>query len=421
MIFSFIFSTTILLTLIPLLTLALLLTLILPYLANHTNFIGKLYARFFIWLQESCNLCLIRSRLPSIGETNKDAHTFIGSYTRWFYSCMCLDKYRMGAYKKAIAKIANDSKYKSYNWIDIGTGADMPLSRLLLDSKVANHIHAIESNQDAYLSAKNIKSSLEKKRGKNLITLYSCYSTDLSPDIDPQPTAIVHEIVGTVSSSEGAVSSVLGILRKFPNISQLVPYRFGTLCVPVSWPITNLSSSMASLLYGGSWSISRESGIQCLYNPTKTWMAEPQLIEDYTLPLLKAMTKTKEKDSDPIKTIVQIPITRRDICCGLYLSPLIQCGPDSSDNSIESEINGMKSKTNWGIEFVCFGNDKALWLDVGDVLEVGFTANVAESCPSYHIDVILFRSSCSHKQGQSIFSLDWKGPQDNMMIRIFGN
>lgn len=381
----------------------LLIVYILPYLANHTNLIGKCYAKLFIWLQEFCNLCLIRSKLPSIDKTNEDANTFITSYSKWFYWTMNYDKYRMNAYDEAIKKL---SSHVTYNWIDIGSGAHMPMSRLVLKNKVASHIHAVESNPTSYASACHIRSNLEKKQ-QDLISLYSCYSTDLSKDILPQPTAIIHEIIGTVSSSEGAVSSIVDLLSKFPTINQIIPYRFGTLCVPVSWPSTSVVSSFASLLFGGSISISREAGVQCLYNAPKTWMAEPQLIEEYSLPILKEMSKSQ--DNYTSKKTVNIPITRRDICCGLYLSPLIQCDIQDIHGM---NINGLKTKTNWGVEYVSLGNDKALFLEIGDVLEVQFTAFIDKDCPTYCINVL----HLSNNTRRQIYNNKWKGPQDNMMI-----
>lgn len=381
-------------------TIAIAITIVLPWLANNTNIVGKVYAKLFYWFQESCNLCLIRSKLPSIDATNKNVHTFIESYSKWFYFAMIFDKYRMSAYTKAIEKIKESKSAKS-NWIDIGTGAHMPLSRLLLHNNVVNHAHAIEANTASYASAQEIKSRLMTKEEQNMVTLHCCYSTDLKSTVEPQPSAIIHEIVGTTASSEGAVSTLLDVLSRFPNINQLVPYRFGTLCVPVSRPSINIASSLASLVYGGAWSISQEAGIQCLYNPPQTWMSKPQLVENYSLLTLKEMVNS---GSEVYENKVKIIINRRDFCCGLYLAPFIQCMPDGC------EIDAMKDKTNWGVEFISFGS-KSLWLEKDDCLEINFKASV-ENCPSYSLDVFYTDKSIN------IFSMKWKGPQDNMSIKL---
>lgn len=119
---------------------------VVSWCANYTDIVGMRYVRLFIWVQETCGLTLIRARLALA--TNKDAQTFICSYSKWFYWVMCLDEYRMRAYRTAIRAVVTPSV-----WLDIGTGAHMPLTRLLLQQPQVTHIHAVEVHQLAFESA----------------------------------------------------------------------------------------------------------------------------------------------------------------------------------------------------------------------------------------------------------------------------
>lgn len=360
--------------------------------ANCTDLVGVKYARFFIWLQETCGLTLIRSRLAV---ANKDAQTFIGSYSRWFYWVMCLDEYRMRAYRNAIRALATESQ--GAVWLDVGTGAHMPLTRLLLQQppNVVAHVHAVEANQLAFASAK----ALQRKLGvQHRVTLHQCYSADLvASTVQPQPTAVIHEIIGTTASSEGVVFALRDVFRRWPGGTRMLPHRFATLCVPVSQPTIGIASAVASCFFGGTWRIATTAGIQCLYNPPRaTWMAAPGLVEEYGLQEMKAPSARSGRT-------LLLAITRSGTCTGLFFAPLIHCSPDGAT------INGLLQKTNWGVEYLCFG-DQSMYVEAGDQLKVNFTAQVDQDCPTYSVTV-----SHTSRVGHSIV-LAWRGPQDNMLI-----
>lgn len=375
------------------------------YLANRTDRVGKLYAKFFIYLQETHNLCLIRKKLNSCTQTNQSENTFISSYSKWFYHTMCLDKYRMNAYKNAVESIDEKS-----NWVDIGTGSHMPLTNLLLNAKIANHVHAVESNPDALKSAINMMNNQDTNANLVNVTLHPYYSTDLRSNIIPQPESIIHEIIGTVSSSEGAVASVFDLIQKYPSIRRMIPQSFGTQCVLVSNPNKFIVtwSRIFSYLYGGSTSISNNTpGIQCLYNPpsTRVWLSEPKLLEMYHFN--DFFNNRHHVSGHPTKSNrIEFLILSTDKCSGLYFAPLINC---LSYHRKDCEINGLLQKTNWGVEYLSFGQE--ILLQAGDKVEIDFTAvNVYnESCPNYTLKLYVPRI-------QFNFSTKWKGPQDNMMI-----
>jgi predicted RNA methylase len=64
------------------------------------------------------------------------------------YWMMCLDPYRLNAYEEAIRQYGKQQKKAV--WLDIGTGAHMPLTRLLIKYGVAEHVYAVEANRETY-------------------------------------------------------------------------------------------------------------------------------------------------------------------------------------------------------------------------------------------------------------------------------
>jgi hypothetical protein len=376
--------------------------------ANYTDRVGKVYAHCFLWLQHR-GLTLVRARLPSVATTNKDARTFIASYSKWFYWVMCLDECRMRAYEAAVARERGSGAV----WVDVGTGAHMPLTRMLLSQRspgsgdpAAAHVHAVESNPLALESARALRHSLPAEE-RDCITVHGCYSSQLAASaLRPAPDAIIHEIVGTVASSEGAVSALSLLARRLPRVTRMIPHRFATLCMPVSHPSVSLVSSAASLLFGGTCRIQTDSGVQCLYNPPRTaWLAcAPAVIEEYTLEGLRAMTSTVHG------SLALIPVGRSGHFSGLYLAPLIHCASDGGDPL--TTVNGLTQVTNWGVEYVSFGQH--LPVEVGDKLSVSFTVDFATDCPSYSVGVRLVSSR--DVPSSPLLTAHWRGPQDNMLI-----
>ncbi|CAF3385260.1 unnamed protein product [Rotaria sp. Silwood2] len=117
---------------------------------------------------------------------------------------MCLDPFRLNAYEEAIRQYGQQKQQKAV-WLDIGTGAHMPLTRLLIKYGTAQRVYAVEANREAYLFAKNLREHLPDEE-KRKILLYGCYSKNVDWHAqDPRPNAIIHEIIGCISSDEGCI------------------------------------------------------------------------------------------------------------------------------------------------------------------------------------------------------------------------
>jgi hypothetical protein len=411
----------------------------LSFCANYTNTVGLLFARLFIWLQKRCNLMLIRKRLTP-ATLNVGAQTFIVSYGRWFYYVMTRDLFRMVAYINGIREATSSTTVQPSQkvtllqgkvtllqdkvtlfqdkvtllqgdenadvWLDIGTGAHMPLTQSLLEAPatVVAHVHAVEANDVTYGAALRLKKTL-LPRNRDRITLHNCYSTALDAStLRPEPTAVIHETIGTVASSEGAVAAIRAAFRMFPKMTKMFPHSFGTLCVPVSPPVASIASALASLPFGGATRVATDVGVQCLYNPSPDlWMSAPAIVESYDIEDMRS-TDMKQKS-----TTVVVSITRAGYCSGLFLAPQIRCSAISDVLGVTT-INGLHQRTNWGVEYLCFGH-RGQQLEMGDQLTISFTANVDTDCPSYIVDV-----SCNSPTRPLVVRHKWCGPQDNMLI-----
>ncbi|CAF1194532.1 unnamed protein product [Rotaria sp. Silwood1] len=222
--------------------------------------------------------------LPMRNPTDKKRNVFhlISRYDPFNYWMMCLDPFRLDAYEEAIRQ----HRQQKAIWLDIGTGAHMPLTRLLIKYETAEHVYAVEANREAYRFAKNLRECLSDEE-KRKISLYGCYSNNIDWHAqDPRPNAIIHEIIGCIPLDEGCIK-VMHDTIKNPNgeVYSCIPYKIGTLCMPVSRPKRSRISSFCSFLLSSSMKIIKDVGIQGMFNPHKdAFLCEtPQFIEEFIL------------------------------------------------------------------------------------------------------------------------------------------
>ncbi|CAF1676755.1 unnamed protein product, partial [Adineta ricciae] len=138
---------------------------ILYWLSHRTNFFGRYYAMLYYTLQERFDITLVLRELKNPTDKNKTFADIVNHYDFFAYWLMCLDKPRVNAYEEAIKQYAQ--LRKKAVWLDIGTGAHMPLTRLLIKYGVAEHVHAVDANRKTYQSAKTLREHLpngEKQR-----------------------------------------------------------------------------------------------------------------------------------------------------------------------------------------------------------------------------------------------------------------
>ncbi|CAF1528001.1 unnamed protein product [Adineta ricciae] len=314
---------------------------------------------------------------------------------------MCLDKPRVNAYEEAIKQYAQ--LRKKAVWLDIGTGAHMPLTRLLIKHGVAEHVHAVDANRKTYQSAKTLREHLPNEE-KSRISLHYGYSKDVDwYRQEPRPNAIIHELIGRIITDEGCIKVLHDTIANInDDVSIHIPYRSGTLCIPVSRPKPSIASSLCSLLMSTKVRIIKEIGIQSMFNPPKdAYLCEtPQFVEDFILQdyCKKPLEKCRRSER---KFIVEKNMA---MWTGFYLAPYILTSMDNSNGAVE--VDGLKQRTNWPVYYVAM-NDirKAINVKQGDEIHIVFESDLTDECPTYRIeawanDDYLLRSSFA-----------WKGKQ----------
>jgi amino acid adenylation domain-containing protein/non-ribosomal peptide synthase protein (TIGR01720 family) len=166
---------------------------------------------------------------PSLGEYDV--------YDELLYYAMTHDAIRNRAYRAAIHEAVGGKIV-----LDIGTGADAILTRFCLESG-AKHVFAIEADPDAYRNARTVVEDLALK---DRVTLLQGDSTKLQ--LPERVDVCVSEILGTIGSSEGAVSILNDARRFLKDDGVMIPRRCVTLFAPVSLPENLVNSPRLSEL-----------------------------------------------------------------------------------------------------------------------------------------------------------------------------
>ena len=356
------------------------------WLSFKTNLFAYAYASLFFALQYKWNVTYVAPAVPNLA-TNKRTtdKSFRIEYSLLIYWILNLDSCRMNAYEEAVRQC--QQKQRKHVWLDIGTGAHMPLTRLLIKHGVAEHVLAIESDQRTCKHARKFRQSMSDE-DKEKISLYECHSDNIDWQTHHlRPDAIIHEIVGAVSSDEGCVKAMHDTLNSLNgNVSICIPYRIGTLCIPVSFPKLSILSSLCSLVLLRSCRIAKKCGVQPLVNPPKDiFLSEtPQLIETYVA--LEDWKKSLDKYTTfKTKFIVNKKETQ---WTGFYLAPHILTAEDNTNGA--AEIDGLKHKTSWNVSYVhMFDDSQGIKVQKGDEIHLVFHSKLDDMCPKYRLEAWL--------------------------------
>lgn len=384
--------------------LTLLLLCSIPYifcwLAHYTHFFGHQYARLFYALMQRFNVTYVILPMKNPVNKTKDVFDLIDCYDPSIYWTLCLDTLRMNAYEEAVRQCAQHQEKAV--WLDIGTGAHMPLTRLLIKYGVAEHVYAVEANRSAYQYARTLREHLPDNE-KQKISLDGCYSKSIDWYAkDPRPNAIIHEIIGCISSDEGCIKVMHDTIENLrDDVFLCIPYQIGTLCVPVSRPKLSLFSAFSSFFLFSSMKIMKNIGIQVLFNPPKeTLLCEtPQFIENFIL------LDYARKPLDKCTTLKTKFIVEKSMVqwTGFYLAPFILTTKDSKNGV--AEINGLKQITNWPVFYIQMYNyGEAINVKQGDEIHILFQSDLTTECPTYRLEAWLNDDSLM----RSAFA--WRGP-----------
>ena len=152
------------------------------------------------------------------------------SFIQSCYTLMTTDINRTNTYKSWIEGASNHLSYLT--WFEVGPGADACLSKFVLDKYTNSKYIGIETNKFAYESAKK---KLKNYSNAKLIKAYvdTNFVANKALGVPKSVDYILHEIFGTIASSEG-VGMVLHKLKQLYPSSISIPSYAQTFIVPLN-------------------------------------------------------------------------------------------------------------------------------------------------------------------------------------------
>ncbi|CAF4997134.1 unnamed protein product, partial [Rotaria sp. Silwood1] len=167
------------------------------------------------------------------------------------------------------------------------------------------------------------------------------------------------------------------------EVYSCIPYKIGTLCMPVSRPKISIISSWCLCLLSSSMKVIKNIGIQGMVNPPKdAFLCEtPQFIEEFILQ--DYVRKTLESHRlFRTKFIVE---KRAAKWTGFHLAPNVLISKDNRKGV--AEIDGLKRMTDRPVRYVqMYDHLKAIDLKQGDEIHVVFESELINECPTYRLE-----------------------------------
>jgi len=154
---------------------------------------------------------------PSIGEY------FI--YDELLYHVMTTDRVRTRAYRSAIERTVGGKVV-----IDVGTGADLALARMCLESG-AKRVYAVEMLDHAYERARRLARELNLQDRLMLL-----HGDSREIELPEKVDVCVSELIGTIGSSEGVIEILNDARRFLKPYGEMMPLRCVTKIAAISLP-----------------------------------------------------------------------------------------------------------------------------------------------------------------------------------------
>jgi hypothetical protein len=227
---------------------------------DSSDFLASSFAWLFYFSQRVLKCTIVVPRVPS---QSADSREFIEGYSDTFYWIMLNDAVRKTAYESAAT---NPKSCRGKRFLDIGTGARLPLSTMVLRGG-ASQVDAIEGNERTHRRAAAFRESLEASM-RDRIRLHRGLSTEV--ELGHRSDALIHELVGTIASSEGMAHCIADAQERLLVANALIiPSRVATVLIPVEKPPILRRSAVASWIAAGETRLDRRVGVQIVYNSAK--------------------------------------------------------------------------------------------------------------------------------------------------------
>jgi len=339
---------------------------------------SDLLARFLAWLfyfSQRVLKCTIV--VPKAANQSTDNREFVDSYSNTFYWIMLKDAVRMAAYEAAGT---DPALCRGKRFLDIGTGARMPLSMMVLRGDAA-HVDAIEGNPRTYRRAAAFCESLSAS-AEDKIRLHLGLSTDI--ELGQCGDALIHEIIGTIASSEGMVHSIADAQERLLVAgAQIIPERVATILIPVSRPPIRPRSAIASWIATGETGLDRGCGVQIVFDPSKRirLSSTPVVVEQFNCSA-DAPPMRSQMVQDTCHTIAM----ERD---GWFSGFLLGCHVVTHAGI--RAIDGLNQLTNWGQMYAQMV-ERPVRVAKNELIRVEFHVDAREFTPSYRLAVAFPKS-----------------------------
>jgi len=337
--------------------------------ADASDLLARLLAWLFYFSQRVLRCTIV---VPKAANQSTDNREFVDSYSNTFYWIMLKDAVRMAAYEAAGT---DPALCRGKRFLDIGTGARMPLSMMVLRGGAAQ-VDAIEGNSTTYRRAAAFRESLAASV-KDRIRLHCGLSTDI--ELGQCGDALIHELIGTVASSEGMAHSIADAQERLLDAgARIIPERVATILVPVSRPPIRPRSAIASWIATGEAKLDWSRGVQIVFNPSKRarLSSTPVVVEEFNCsadapPLRSQMVQ------DTCHTIAM----ERD---GWFSGFLLGCHVVTRTGI--PAIDGLNQLTNWGQMYAQMV-ERPVRVAKNETIRVEFHVDAREFTPSYRLAV----------------------------------
>ena len=339
---------------------------------------SDLLARFLAWLfyfSQRVLRCTIV--VPKAANQSTDNREFVDSYSNTFYWIMLKDAVRMAAYEAAGT---DPALCRGKRFLDIGTGARMPLSMMVLQGGAAQ-VDAIEGNPTTYRRAAAFRESLAAST-KDKIRLHCGLSTDV--ELGQCGDALIHELIGTVASSEGMVHSIADAQERLLVAGAwIIPEQIATILVPVSRPSIRPRSAIASWIATGETGLDQGRGVQIVFNPSKrTWLSStPVVVEQFN-----CSPGALPMRSQVIQNTCHTITLERD---GWFSGFLLGCHVVTHAGI--PAIDALNQLTNWG-QLYAQMVERPVRVAKNETIRVEFHVDAREFTPSYRLAVAFPKS-----------------------------
>lgn len=342
-------------------------------------------ARLFYASQRVLECAIV---VPKVASQSADSREFVEGYSNIFYWIMLEDAVRTKAYESA-ATDATLCRGKCF--LDVGTGARMPLSAMVLRGGAAR-VDAIEANPSTYRRAAAFRES--RAAGvKDRLCLHLGWSTEI--ELRQRSDALVHELIGTIASSEGMVHCIADAQdRLLVAGAAIIPSRVSTVLIPVEEPPLLRRSKIASWIATGESALDRRVGVQIVYNPSKgvRLNSTPVFVEAFDCAA-----------GAPALRDQMVQATRHAIAMerdGWFSGFLLSCHVVTSEGV--APIDGLNQITNWGQVYARMVEEPVRVAE-GETLHVEFHVDAREFTPCYRL-IAAFPGSGRANE------IAWRGP-----------